>query len=97
MALSTEVTALTGSNRALPRNCVIGKTETAHQCRHDESPFTTDYSSTTRPFKGCTGRLLSKPIASLSAVIWPGDIANGSFITNHRTPSLQGGVVNEPW
>lgn len=57
------------------------------------------YSSTSmsnsRPFNGCTGRLL-RWIMAANAAICVSDISIGAVSTNQLTPSEHGGVVNEP-
>jgi hypothetical protein len=51
--------------------------------------------STGRPFSGCVGRLLSWMMA-VNALICAAESWMGVVSTIHRTPSEQGGVVNEP-
>jgi hypothetical protein len=48
-----------------------------------------------RPFRGCTGRWLSEKILA-NAASCAADISIGVLITSQRTPSVQGGVVNDP-
>ena len=51
--------------------------------------------STNRLFNGCTGRALL-PTTLANCFTCDLDTSTGDFITNHFTPSLQGGVVSEP-
>ena len=52
--------------------------------------------NTTRVLRGCTGRLLSKPMVERKASSCSLEASMGSFSTNQATPSEHGGVVNEP-
>lgn len=52
--------------------------------------------ATIRAFNGCTGLLFGWCIMCSNASACSRETLTGSFITIHRTPSVQGGVVSDP-
>ena len=80
--------------RTFPRNRRHAPATPHQRCRYRRQPPRAR--SGARAFSGWTGRLLAKPSARSKARTWSRETVIRSFIRIQSTPSVHGGVVNEP-